>query len=387
MRIKAIVIFAAICLSGFSNCVGFWGFGGADNTNNQQPNIICIMGDDIGWMNWSCYHRGVMNSKTPNIDKLAQEGGMFTDYYAEPSCTAGRANFITGQLPLRTGLTTVGQAGANVGMPDTSPTIATILQELGYATGQFGKNHFGDRNKFLPTVHGFDEYFGWLYHLDAMEDPFNRNYPKELLERVGPRNLIHSFATNTDDPTEHKRWGRIGKQRIEDKGPLPPHPMEGIEHNMEDIDDHLIALTGDFMERATKQGKPFFVWLNPSRMHVYTHLSEKYLSMINAENNWTISEAGIAQFDDIVGSVMDNLKELGVQDNTIIIVTTDNGAENFTWPDGQTTPFAGGKGMVLEGGMRSPCVAFWPNHIKKGSIFNGIFSGLDWLPTLTAAAG
>ena len=294
---------------------------------------------------------------------------------------------MTGQLPIRTGLTTVGQAGQDIGMPDTSPTLAAALKDRGYATGQFGKNHLGDLNKFLPTVHGFDEYFGWLYHLDAMQDPFNRTYPEELKDRVGPRNLIHSWASDRDDPTVQPRWGKIGKQRISDEGPLPPHPIDGIKHNMHTIDRYVTDYANDFMTRSVDEGKPFFCWINPARMHVYTHLSDKYMNMINSENNWTISEAGIAEFDDMVGAVMAKLDELGVADNTIIAVTTDNGAEYFSWPDGQVTPFAGTKGMVLEGGFRSPMVMRWPGKIEAGRIENGIVSGLDWWPTFLAAAG
>ncbi|QJT08722.1 arylsulfatase [Oceanidesulfovibrio marinus] len=353
----------------------------------SKPNIVYIMGDDIGWYNIGVYHRGIMASKTPNIDKLAAEGALFTDYYTEASCTAGRANFITGQLPIRTGLTTVGQAGQDIGMPSESPTIATALKEQGYATAQFGKNHLGDLNKYLPTMHGFDEYFGWLYHLDAMQDPFNKTYPENLKASVGPRNLVSSVATDKDDPTEDPRWGKVGKQKITDEGPLPPHPTKGIKYNMETIDEEVARRSVDFIERSHKAGKPFFLWLNPSRMHVFTHLSEEYMNKITPENNWTISEAGMAQFDDVIGTVMAKLDELGISDNTIIAVTTDNGAEYFSWPDGGITPFAGTKGMVTEGGFRSPMVMRWPGKIKPGAVINGIVSGLDWFPTFVAAAG
>jgi arylsulfatase A-like enzyme len=232
---------------------------------NTKPNIVFIMGDDIGMWNISAYSRGMMAGRTPNIDKLAAEGAIFTDYYAEASCTAGRASFITGELPIRTGLTTVGQAGAKIGMPDKAPTIATALKELGYATGQFGKNHLGDRNEYLPTVHGFDEFWGYLYHLDAMEDPWHPNYPKDLLNRVGPRDLLHTFATDKDDPTVDPRWGKVGKQRIIDEGPLPPHPVAGVKYNMETVDNVILDHTFAFMDKAKKDGKPFFVWLNPTR--------------------------------------------------------------------------------------------------------------------------
>ena len=355
--------------------------------STEKPNIVFIMGDDVGMWNIGAYHRGLMAGKTPNIDKLAREGALFTDYYAEASCTAGRANFITGELPIRTGLTTVGQAGAKIGMPANAPTIATALKDLGYATGQFGKNHLGDRNEFLPTVHGFDEFFGYLYHLDAMEDPFQPNYPKELLNKVGPRNVLHSFATNKDDPTVDPRWGNVGKQRILDKGPLPPHPIDGIDLNMETVDEVIRDHAFKFMEGARQEGKPFFVWLNPTRMHVKTHLSPKYQKLRTSENGWSIQEAGMAQFDDIIGDVMNKLEEMAVSDNTIIVVTTDNGTEGFTWPDGGTTPFKGWKGMGTEGGFRVPCVVRWPTKIKPNQVINQVMSGLDWFPTLVAAAG
>src|SRR5215469_14146450 len=247
----------------------------------DKPNIVFIMGDDIGIWNIGAYHRGMMAGRTPNLDRLAKEGMLFTDYYAEASCTAGRANFITGQLPIRTGMTTVGQAGAPTGLPAEAVTIATILKSMSYATGQFGKNHLGDKNEFLPTVHGFDEFFGYLYHLDAMEDPAHPNYPQNLLNVVGPRNLVHSWATDTDDPTEMPRWGKIGKQKIEDDGPLPPHPMEGVKYNMETIDETIVADSIQFMDQAKAANKPFFVWINPTRMHIVTHLSPKYQAMMN----------------------------------------------------------------------------------------------------------
>jgi arylsulfatase A-like enzyme len=346
----------------------------------ERPNVIMIMGDDIGWFNVGAYHQGIMAGRTPNLDQLAAEGMRFTDYYAEASCTAGRANFITGELPIRTGLTTVGQAGSPIGMPDEAPTIATVLKTMGYATGQFGKNHLGDRNQFLPTMHGFDEFYGYLYHLDAMEDPCHRNYPPALKASVGPRNMIHSWATDKDDPTEQPRWGKIGKQRIEDAGELCPKRMETV-------DDEILANALKFVDKARQDGKPFFLWLNPTRMHVFTHLSEKYENMRNPENGWSIEEAGMAQLDDIVGSVMKYLKDNGIESNTILAFSTDNGAENFTWPDGGQTPFAGGKGMALEGGFRAPAIIRWPGKVPAGKVENGIVSGLDWFPTFVAAAG
>ena len=346
----------------------------------QRPNIVVIMGDDIGIWNIGAYHRGMMAGRTPNLDKIAAEGMLFTDYYAEASCTAGRANFITGELPIRTGMTTVGQAGAPTGLPAQAVTIATALKGMGYATGQFGKNHLGDKNEFLPTVHGFDEFFGYLYHLDAMEDPAHPAYPQELLNTVGPRNMIHSYAANVDDATVDPRWGKVGKQKIEDAGTLYPKRMETV-------DDEIRDLALKFIDKAKADNKPFFLWLNPTRMHIVTHLSDKYQKMRNSKNGWTIHEAGMAQLDDDVGIVMKKLKDMGVDDNTIVIFTTDNGAEVFTWPDGGMTPFKATKGTVFEGGFRVPAIIRWPSMVKPGTVENGIFSGLDWFPTLTAAAG
>src|SRR5215813_10579790 len=346
----------------------------------QKPNILVIMGDDVGWFNIGAYHRGIMAGKTPNLDQLATDGMLFTDYYAEASCTAGRANFITGELPIRTGLTTVGQAGSPIGMPAEAPTIATALKSLGYATGQFGKNHLGDLNQFLPTLHGFDEFYGYLYHLDAMEDPCHPNYPADLKATVGPRNMVHSFATNVDDPTVQPRWGKIGKQRIEDAGELCPKRMETV-------DDEILANALKFLDKAKQDNEPFFLWLNPTRMHVVTHLSEKYEKLRTPQNSWSEQEAGMAQLDDIVGSVMKYLRDNGLESNTILAFSTDNGAENFTWPDGGQTPFAGAKGTVMEGGFRVPMIIRWPGKIPAGKVENSLISGLDWFPTFVAAAG
>ncbi|QAY88537.1 arylsulfatase [Pseudomonas sp. ACM7] len=344
------------------------------------PNIVVIMGDDIGWSNIGVYNQGMMAGRTPNLDQLAAEGMRFTDYYAEASCTAGRANFITGELPIRTGMTTVGQAGSPIGIPAEAVTIATTLKAMGYSTGQFGKNHLGDLNEFLPTVHGFDEFFGYLYHLDAMEDPAHPNYPQELLATVGPRNMVHSWAAATDDTTVMPRWGKVGKQKIEDAGTLYPERMKTID---EEIRDKAFA----FVDKAKQDNKPFFLWLNPTRMHIVTHLSDKYEAMRNSQNGWSEQEAGMAQLDDIVGDVMAKLKKDGMDDNTIVIFTTDNGAENFTWPDGGTTPFAMGKGTVMEGGFRVPAIIRWPGKVPVNTVANGIMSGMDWFPTLVAAAG
>jgi len=368
---------------------------------DDKPNILVIMGDDVGWFNIGAYHRGIMSGKTPNLDKLASQGVLFTDYYAEASCTAGRANFITGEIPLRTGLTTVGQAGADVGIPAQAVTLATALKAQGYATGQFGKNHLGDLNKFLPTVHGFDEFFGYLYHLDAMSDPYWYSFPvdEKYYNTYGPRSLIHSWATDTDDATEMPRWGKVGKQKVVDEGPLPPFPDMSNVQNMHDLpflkpkydmttfDEVLVKASSDFMDKAKKDGKPFFVWHNTTRMHVWTFLSKKYGAMQNSQTNYGLEEAGMAQMDDSIGALLKHLDDIGVADNTIVIFTTDNGAEVFTWPDGGMTPFKSTKGTVGEGGFRVPCIARWPGHIKPGTVENGIFSGLDWFPTLVAAAG
>ncbi len=366
----------------------------------RKPNILFIMGDDIGWFQVGAYHRGIMSGKTPNLDKLASQGLIFTDYYAEASCTAGRANFITGEIPLRTGLTTVGQAGADVGIPAQACTLASALKPLGYTTGQFGKNHLGDLNKYLPTVHGFDEFFGYLYHLDAMSDPYWYSFPNEdaYRDKYGPRSLVHCWATDQDDATEMPRWGKVGKQKIVDEGPLPPYPDMSNVPNMHDIDvkakydmttfdEVLVKHSCDFMDKAKKDGKPFFLWHNTTRMHVWTFLSKKYGSMQNSKTNYGLEEAVMAQLDDSVGALMKHLEEIGEADNTIVVFTTDNGAETFTWPDGGNTPFKGQKGTAYEGGFRVPCIVRWPGKIKAGTVENGLFSGLDWFPTLTAAAG
>ena len=346
----------------------------------KKPNIVVIMGDDIGIWNIGAYHRGMMAGKTPHMDKLAKEGMLFTDYYAEASCTAGRAAFVTGQLPIRTGMTTVGQAGAKTGLPAAACTIATALKDQGYATGQFGKNHLGDLNEFLPTVHGFDEFFGYLYHLDAMEDPAHPGYPQELLNKVGPRNMVHSWATATDDATVDPRWGKIGKQKVEDAGTLYPDRMETVDNEIRD-------LSFKFIDKAKADGKPFLLWLNPTRMHIVTHLSEKYEKMRNSKNGWSIHEAGMAELDDIVGATMQKLKDMGEDDNTIVLFTTDNGTETFSWPDGGNTPFKGQKGTIYEGGFRAPAMIRWPGKVPADTVCNGIISGQDWFPTFLAAAG
>jgi arylsulfatase A-like enzyme len=378
------------------------GAANAQAPQQQRPNIVFIMGDDVGWFNIGAYHQGIMSGKTPNLDKLASQGMRFTDYYAEASCTAGRANFITGELPIRTGLTTVGQAGADVGLPAQAPTIATVLKSLGYTTGQFGKNHLGDLNKYLPCVHGFDEFFGYLYHLDAMSDPYWYSYPTDpkIRNAVGPRNLVHCYASDTDDSTVDPRWGKVGKQKIVDEGPLAPGPNTGrtpyggegegvgdAKYDMTTFDEVLVKDSIDFMKKAKESGKPFFLWHNTTRMHVWTFLSQKCKAMMNPETNYGMEEAGMAQLDDSVGALLKGLDDLGIADNTIVVFSTDNGAEVFTWPDGGLTPFRATKGTVYEGGFRVPAIIRWPGKVPAGKVENSIFSGLDWFPTFVAAAG
>src|SRR5271166_1748200 len=337
---------------------------------DKKPNIIVVMGDDIGWFNIGAYHEGIMSGKTPNLDKLASQGMRFTDYYAEASCTAGRANFITGELPIRTGMTTVGQAGSPIGLPAQACTIATALKAMGYATGQFGKNHLGDLNEFLPTVHGFDEFFGYLYHLDALSDPFWYSYPTDpaVRAKILPRNLVHCWATDVDDPTVEPRWGKIGKQKIVDEGPLSPGQNTGrtiyggneenqiaTKYDMTTFDEVLVDNSIAFMKKAKAEGKPFFVWHNTTRCHVWTFLSPKYKALMNADTNFGLEEAGMAQMDDCIGALMKAVDEMGEADNTIFVFTTDNGAETFTWPDGGMTPFRYSKAPFMK--ARSACPA------------------------------
>jgi len=349
------------------------------SAQNEKPNILVIWGDDIGVTNISAYSRGLMGYQTPNIDRIANEGALFTDYYAEQSCTAGRAGFITGQIPFRTGLTKVGMPAAKQGLSAEDPTIADLLKNHGYATAQFGKNHLGDRNEYLPTVHGFDEYSGVLYHLNALEEPENVNYPKDpaFHEKFGPRNNIVSSATDTFDKTEDPRWGVVGKQTIQDDGPL-------TKKRMETYDQETLKRSVEFIDKAVKDDKPFFVWHNSTRMHVYTHLSPKYQAMVAEKGFYG---AGMTEFDDDIGVLLKQLDDLGIADNTIVIISTDNGAEAFSWPDGGTTPFHGEKATTWEGGFRVPAVVRWPGVVKPGTVINDIFSHQDWMPTLLAAAG
>ncbi|AGC43179.1 arylsulfatase [Myxococcus stipitatus DSM 14675] len=332
----------------------------------KQPNILIIWGDDIGWFNPSCYHQGAMGYRTPNIDRIAAEGTRFTDWYGQQSCTAGRAAFITGQTPVRTGLTKVGLPGATLGLQGEDPTIAEMLKAQGYVTGQFGKNHLGDRDEFLPTNHGFDEFFGNLYHLNAEEEPENPDYPKDpkFRKRFGPRGVLHTWA-NPD-----------GTQRIEDTGPL-------TKKRMETVDDEFTSACLDFMERSKTSGKPFFIWFNSTRMHVFTHLRKES----EGKTGLGLYPDGMVEHDGHVGQLLDKLDELGITKDTIVMYSTDNGAEVMSWPDGGSTPFRGEKDTNWEGGWRVPCVIRWPGVLEPGTVSNEVFSHTDMLPTLVAAAG
>src|SRR6201993_927824 len=344
----------------------------------KQPNILILWGDDIGMWNISYHRRGMTGYRTPNIDRVAAEGALFTDYYSQQSCTAGRAAFITGQNPLRTGLTKVGMPGATVGLQPEDPTIAELLKPLGYATGQFGKNHLGDRNEFLPTVHGFDAFFGNLYHLNAEEEPELPDYPKDpgFKAKFGPRGVLDCKATDKDDPTQDPRWGKMGKQTCKDTGPL-------TRKRMETIDEDLLARSLDFMDRSVKANKPFFLWHNTTRMHVWTHVSPKWEN----KSGYGLYADGMMELDWEVGELLKKLDDLGIADNTIVLFTSDNGAEIFTWPDGGNHPFRGEKGVTYEGGFRVPMLAKWPGVIKPDTIVNDIMANEDWMPTLLAATG
>jgi arylsulfatase len=329
----------------------------------------------------------MMGGRTPNIDRIASQGALFTDYYAQQSCTAGRAAFILGQTPFRTGLLKVGMPAAKQGLQDKDATIAELLKPLGYATAQIGKNHLGDRNEYLPTVHGFDEFYGILYHLNAMEEPYEEDYPKApgFKEKFGPRNIVDAKATTTDDPTTDPRWGRVGKQKIEDGGPLPPHPgMDpAAKVNMENVEPELVRRSNDFMERSVKANKPFFLWHNSTRTHVWTHLDPKW----QGKSGFGLYADAMMELDWEVGELLKKVDELGIADNTIIMFTSDNGAEIFSWPDGGNHPFRGEKGTVFEGGFRVPMLVKWPGVFKPNTIINEVMAHEDWMPTLVAAAG
>jgi arylsulfatase A-like enzyme len=356
-------------------------------TPGTKPNILVIMADDVGIWNLSTYHRGMMGGRTPNIDRIAKDGALFTDYYAQQSCTAGRAAFILGQTPFRTGLLKVGLPAAKQGIQDKDPTIAELLKPAGYATAQIGKNHLGDRNEYLPTLHGFDEFYGMLYHLNAMEEPYDPSYPKspEFRAKFGPRNLLEAKASDVDDPAVDPRWGKVGKQKLVDGGPLPPHPNMDPQarFNMEDIDEELVRRSVDFMDRSVKAGKPFFLWHSSTRMHVWTHLSPKWEN----KSGYGLYADGMMELDWEVGQLLKKLDDLGVANNTIVIFTSDNGAEIFSWPDGGNHPFRGEKGTTFEGGFRVPLLVKWPGAIKPGTLVNDVMAAEDWMPTLLAATG
>jgi arylsulfatase A-like enzyme len=349
----------------------------------EKPNILVIWGDDIGITNLSCYSDGLMGYRTPNIDRIANEGMRFTDSYGEQSCTAGRSAFITGQSVFRTGLSKVGVPGAPIGLRGEDPTIAELLKPLGYSTGQFGKNHLGDRNEFLPTVHGFDEFFGNLYHLNAEEEPELPNYPPEkdfphFRERFGPRGVLQSRATGKDDPREHPRWGRVGKQRIKDTGPL-------TKKRMETCDDEFVAAAADFIRRQHNRRRPWFCWVNTTHMHFRTH--PKRRSLGKAGRWQSPYHDTMLDHDRHVGQLLELLDELGVADDTIVVYSTDNGPHMNTWPDGGMTPFRNEKNSNWEGAFRVPLVVRWPGRIPAGVVSNGIVQHHDWLPTFLAAAG
>jgi arylsulfatase A-like enzyme len=352
--------------------------GGPLQAQDRKPNILIIWGDDIGQFNLSAYNMGMMGYRTPNIDRLAKEGALFTDWYGQQSCTAGRAAFITGQSPIRTGLTKVGLPGAKEGLSKEDPTLPELLKPYGYVCGQFGKNHLGDRNEFLPTVHGFAEFFGNLYHLNAEEEPENPDYPKDAAFKAlfGPRGVLHCFASDTDDPTVDPRFGRVGKQTIEDTGPL-------TKKRMETVDDEITAAALKFMDKAHKDGKPFFVWWNSTRMHIWTHLKPEFVG----KTGLGVYADGMVEHDAAVGELLGKLKELGIEDNTIVMYSTDNGAETMSWPDGGTTIFRSEKNTQWEGGYRVPCLIRWPGVIKPGTVINDIGAHEDMLPTLLVAVG
>jgi len=344
----------------------------------RKPNILVIWGDDIGYWNISAYNRGMMGVRTPNIDRIAREGAIFTDLYGQQSCTAGRAAFLTGQSCFRTGLLKVGLPGAKEGLSEKDPTLAELLKPQGYATGQFGKNHLGDRNEHLPTVHGFDEFFGNLYHLNAEEEPENPDYPKnpEFKARFGPRGVLKCRASDRDDPTEDPRFGRVGKQTIEDTGPL-------TKQRMQTVDEEFLAAAKDFIGRNARENKPFFCWFNSTRMHIWTHLKKAS----EGKTGLGLAADGLAEHDAMVGELLKQLDDLGIADNTIVMYSTDNGAEVFSWPDGGTTPFRGEKNTSWEGGYRVPGMIRWPGVVQPGREINDIVSHEDWVPTFVAAAG
>ena len=353
---------------------------GSVQTASTRPNIVIIWGDDIGQSNISAYTHGLMGYRTPNIDRIAKEGMIFTDAYAEQSCTAGRASFITGQSGLRTGMTKVGLPGATLGLQREDPTIAEMLKPLGYVTGQFGKNHLGDRNEFLPTVHGFDEFYGNLYHLNAEEEPELPDYPKDpqFLAKFGPRGVMDCKASERDDATVDQRFGKVGKQVCKDTGPL-------TKKRMETIDDDIADRAADFITRQNAAGKPFFVWVNFTHMHLRTHT--KPSSLGQAGRYESPYHDTMIDHDKNVGTVLKALDDLGIAGNTFVMYSTDNGPHMNSWPDAAMTPFRSEKGTNWEGAYRVPMMVRWPGRITAGQISNEIVAHHDWLPTLVAIAG
>lgn len=351
--------------------------------DSEKPNILVIWGDDIGITNLSCYSHGLMGYRTPNIDRIAAEGMLFTDSYGEQSCTAGRSSFITGQSVFRTGLSKVGVPSAAVGLQAEDPTIAELLKPLGYATGQFGKNHLGDRNEYLPTVHGFDEFYGNLYHLNAEEEPELPNYPSaadfpQFRERFGPRGVLHCWATATDDPTEDPRFGPVGRQRVEDTGPL-------TKKRMETIDDDVLSHALGFIDRQHAAGTPFFMWFNTTHMHLRTHPKPE---SVGQAGRWQSPyHDTMIDHDRIVGALLDKLDDLGIANDTVVVYSTDNGPHMNTWPDSGMTPFRSEKNTNWEGAFRVPELIRWPGRIPAGVVSNEIVQHHDWLPTFLATAG
>ena len=372
MTVKIVLLLAALGVA--------FGAQAQQTPGGKKPNIVVFWGDDIGQSNVSAYSHGVMGYRTPNIDRIAKEGMMFTDYYAEQSCTAGRASFITGQSGLRTGLTKVGLPGATLGLRKEDPTIAEMLKPLGYATGQFGKNHLGDRNEFLPTMHGFDEFYGNLYHLNAEEEPEHVDYPKDpaFRQKFGPRGVMDCKASDRDDATVDPRFGRVGRQVCKDTGPL-------TRKRMETIDDDITARAVDFIQRQSKAGKPFFVWINTTHMHLYTHTKPE--SMGQAGPSQSFYHDAMIDHDKNVGTVLKALDDLGIADDTVFFYSTDNGPHMNSWPDGGMTPFRNEKNSNWEGAYRVPAMVRWPGKIKPGQVSNELVAHHDWLPTFAAIAG
>ena len=351
----------------------------------KQPNILVIWGDDIGTWNVGAYTHGMMG-RTPQIDSLAKSGAIFTDHYGQASCTAGRVAFMTGQIPLRTGMTTIGIPGSKLGIQKEDPTLAEVLKSQGYATAQFGKNHLGDRNEFLPTAHGFDEWFGNLYHLNAQEEPEELDYPGRknpaYKEKFGPRDCLYTWATDQDDPTEDHKWGRVGKQKIDNRGQL-------TRERMVNFDGEVLDHTLKYLDKVGQGPKPFFVWFNTTAIHIWSHPNPKYVQKAVDEGRAEedVVRAKMLEHDDQVGVLLQKLKDLGVEDNTIVVYSTDNGNELMLWPDGGYAPFRGEKGTTWEGGFRVPCLIKWPGHIAPGTELNGLQSHEDLFVTLAAAAG